>query len=70
MKTRVVTLHAPGRLGGSMAEHEEILQAILGGDGRTAERLVIRHLEIQGKFVLDLIKKSPDNASVPAAEHD
>ncbi len=57
MKTRVLTLHAPDRLDGSMAEHEEILGAILEGDGRAAERLVIRHLEIQGKFVLDLIKK-------------
>ena len=57
MKTRVVTLHAPDRLDGSMAEHEEILRAILEGDGRAAERLVIRHLETQGKFVLDLIKK-------------
>lgn len=57
MKTRVVTLHAPDRLDGSMAEHEEILRAILEGDGRAAERLVIRHLETQGKFVLDLIKQ-------------
>ncbi len=57
MKTRVVTLHAPDRLDGSMAEHEEILRAILEGDGRGAERLVISHLETQGKFVLDLIKK-------------
>ncbi len=57
MKTRVVTLHAPGRLDSSMSEHEEILRAILGGDGRGAERLVIEHLEIQAKFVLDLIKQ-------------
>ena len=70
MKTRVVTLHAPGRLDASMAEHEAILQAIHDGDGRTAERLVIRHLEIQGKFVLDLIKKSPETASFPTAERD
>ncbi|MCY3824778.1 MAG: GntR family transcriptional regulator [Nitrospinae bacterium] len=70
MKTRVVTLHAPGRLDNSMAEHEDILQAILDGDGRGAEHLVIRHLEIQGKFVLDLIKKSPENASIPVAERD
>ena len=68
MKTRVVTLHAPGRLEGSMAEHEDILDAILDGDARAAERLVIRHLEIQGNFVLDLIKKSSENASVSTAE--
>ena len=62
MKTRVVTLHAPGRLDHSMAEHEEILQAILEGDGRGAERLVIRHLEVQGRFVrfaLGLIPQPP-----------
>ncbi len=57
MKTRVVTLHAPGRLDDSVAEHEEILQAILGSDAIKAECLVIKHLEIQGKFVLGLIKK-------------
>ena len=62
MKTRVVTLHAPGRLDGSMAEHAEILRTILAGEARTAERLVIEHLEIQGKFVLDLIKKQPESA--------
>ncbi|MDA0999871.1 MAG: GntR family transcriptional regulator [bacterium] len=60
LKTRVITLNYPGRLDESMAEHEEILQAILREDGREAERLVIDHLEKQSRFVLDLLPPEPE----------
>ena len=56
LKTRVITLSYPGRLDASMAEHEEILDAIMKGDARRAESLVINHLEIQGQFILDLVR--------------
>ncbi len=56
LKTRVITLRYPGRLGGSMDEHEEILEAILAGRDRDAEKLVIEHLEKQRQFVLGLIR--------------
>ncbi len=56
LKTRVITLRYPGRLGGSMDEHEEILGAILAGRDRDAEKLVIEHLEKQRQFVLGLIR--------------
>ncbi len=67
LKTRVVTLRAPGRLEASMAEHEEILKAILAGDARRAERLIIEHLEIQGRFILGLIRpRAEQMASSPS----
>ena len=56
LKTRVITLRYPGRLKGSMDEHEEILAAILAGRDRGAEKLVIEHLEKQRQFVLGLIR--------------
>lgn len=61
LKTRVITLNYPGRLDESMAEHEEILQAILAGDSREAERLVIDHLEKQSRFVLDLLSSESES---------
>ncbi len=66
LKTRVISLRYPGRLEGSMAEHEEILSAILAGEGRKAENLVIEHLEMQRRFVLDLIRDSADDPKNPS----
>ncbi len=66
LKTRVITLRYPGRLEGSMDEHEEILEAILAGREREAEKLVIEHLEKQRQFVLGLIRSGdaepPENS--------
>jgi DNA-binding GntR family transcriptional regulator len=56
LKTRVISLRYPRRVEDSMAEHEDILAAILDGEGQKAEALVIEHLEKQRQFVLDLIR--------------
>ena len=61
LKTRVISMRYPERLENSMAEHEEILSAILAGEGRRAESLVIEHLEKQREFVLELIRDSNDD---------
>lgn len=61
LKTRVISMRYPERLENSMAEHEEILCAVLAGEGDRAERLVIAHLEKQREFVLDLIQNSRDD---------
>lgn len=61
LKTRVITLRYPGRLEGSMAEHEEILAAILAGHEREAEILIIDHMEKQRQFVLGLLRNTADS---------
>lgn len=61
LKTRVISLRYPERLGDSMAEHEEILNSILNGEGQKAEALVTEHLEKQREFVLELIRTQRDN---------
>ncbi|MBT4094260.1 MAG: FCD domain-containing protein [Nitrospinaceae bacterium] len=60
LKTRVITLRFPGRLAGSMDEHDEILQAILEGRERDAESLVIAHLEKQRQFVISVIRTTEE----------
>jgi DNA-binding GntR family transcriptional regulator len=60
LKTRVITLRYPGRLEGSMDEHDEILQAILEGRERNAEKLVITHLEKQRQFVISVIRSAEE----------
>ncbi len=55
LKTRVLVLSYPGRFNESMAEHEEILAAILAGEAKKAESLVIAHLEKQGRFLIEMI---------------
>lgn len=42
---RKISLGVPGRLESSVAEHREILNAILAGDGRLADELTSRHVE-------------------------
>ncbi|MDP7369078.1 MAG: GntR family transcriptional regulator [Nitrospinota bacterium] len=64
LKTRVITLRYPGRLEGSMTEHEEILRAILGGKEQEAEKLITDHLEKQRQFVLSLIRNMPDSQEI------
>jgi DNA-binding GntR family transcriptional regulator len=66
LKTRVISMRYPERLEDSMAEHEDILGAILAGEGRKAESLVIGHLEKQREFVLELIRDTNDNPKDPA----
>lgn len=66
LKTRVISMRYPERLEGSMAEHEEILGAILAGEGRKAESLVIGHLEKQREFVLELIRDTNDDPKDPS----
>lgn len=57
LKTRIITLKVPGRLTSSMAEHEKILGFILKNEARKAEKMVIKHLELQGKILYDLTDK-------------
>lgn len=61
LKTRVITLRYPGRLEGSMTEHEEILEAILSGQEEKAETLIIEHMEKQRQFVLGLLRNTAEN---------
>ena len=42
---RKISLGVPGRLESSVAEHREILGAILSGDGKLADELTSRHVE-------------------------
>jgi DNA-binding GntR family transcriptional regulator len=42
----------PGRLGASYAEHRAIAEAVIGGDGAEAARLVERHLEVGKQSLL------------------
>lgn len=55
-------LHQPGRLANSFAEHEEIVDRIIAGDGDTADRLIRQHVNIQGELLTDLISFMPDTA--------
>tara|TARA_B110000014_G_C20039891_1_gene540443 strand:+ start:119 stop:790 length:672 start_codon:yes stop_codon:yes gene_type:complete len=57
LKTRIITLKVPGRLTSSMKEHENILELILNNEARKAEKMVIKHLELQGKILYDLTDK-------------
>ncbi|MED5579815.1 MAG: GntR family transcriptional regulator [Nitrospinota bacterium] len=57
LKTRIITLQVPGRLTSSMEEHEKILEFILKNEGGKAEKMVIKHLELQGKILYDLTDK-------------
>ncbi len=58
LKTRFITLRVPGRLKSSMEEHEEILKHILRNESRKAEKMVIKHLELQGKILYDISEKT------------
>ncbi|MEE9274003.1 MAG: GntR family transcriptional regulator [bacterium] len=56
LKTNVITLRYPGRLETSMVEHEEILKAIASGNAQEAERLIVRHIELQSEFVIEMMR--------------
>ena len=60
---RRLQLRARSRVASSLAEHQEIVDAILAGDGSKAERLLKDHILIQGERLTDFIA-SFDTAAV------
>lgn len=55
---RKISLSVPGRLESSVAEHREILNAILAGDGVLADELTSRHIERALKNLANTIKET------------
>jgi len=55
---RYVT-YQPGRMVDSIAEHEQVLDAIRKGEGDTADRLMRDHVNILGDRVADFISSIP-----------
>lgn len=47
--------YQPGRMAASVVEHETVLDAIVGGDGETAHRLMREHVNILGEAAADFI---------------
>jgi DNA-binding GntR family transcriptional regulator len=60
---RRLQLRARSRVANSLAEHQEIVDAILAGDGSKAEQLLKDHILIQGERLRDFIA-SLDTAAV------
>lgn len=52
---RRLQLRARSRVASSLAEHQEIVEAILAGDGARAERRLKEHILIQGERLTDFI---------------
>ena len=52
---RRLQLRARSRVATSLAEHQEIMDAIFTGDGAKAERLLKDHVLIQGERLADFI---------------
>ena len=52
---RRLQLRARSRVASSLAEHQEIMDAIFAGDGAKAERLLKDHVLIQGERLADFI---------------
>ena len=52
---RRLQLRARSRVASSLDEHQEVVDAILAGDGGTAERLLRDHILIQGERLSDFI---------------
>ncbi|MGA7325368.1 MAG: GntR family transcriptional regulator [Rhodomicrobium sp.] len=52
---RAVT-YQPGRMLGSIPEHEAIMQAIIGGDGEAACQLMRKHVSVLGEGLSDLLR--------------
>ncbi len=54
---RRLQLRLPGRLDASVAEHRQIMEAILEGDGCLAEQLLKDHVLIQGDRMTDFVAR-------------
>ncbi|MBC7454099.1 MAG: GntR family transcriptional regulator [Massilia sp.] len=63
---RRLQLRVRERLGTSLAEHDAVVQAILGGDGELAAQRVREHVMIQGERFADLMASLPQ-LSAPAS---
>lgn len=59
---RRLQLRARSRIATSLAEHQQIVDAILAGDGSRAEQILKEHILIQGERLTDFIA-SFDNAA-------
>jgi DNA-binding GntR family transcriptional regulator len=53
-------LHLGGRVNASYAEHDAIVQAIAAGDADAADRLMHRHVNVQGDTFSDFITAFPN----------
>ena len=51
--------YQPGRMAGSVDEHEAVLKAILAGDGEEGHRLMRSHVSLLGDRFADLISSFP-----------
>ena len=60
---RRLQLRVRDRVGTSYGEHEDVVQAILDGDGERTAELLRKHILVQGQRFADLI------ASLPKLEH-
>lgn len=63
---RRLQLRLHNRLNASFCEHGEILDAILRGDETQAEKLMQKHLSVQGDRFNDLIANLPEDMLRPA----
>ncbi len=52
-------LNHPGRIDRSLAEHGEVVEAILAGDGEAAAERLRAHVNIQGDVFTDLVTSLP-----------
>ncbi|TCS63402.1 GntR family transcriptional regulator [Varunaivibrio sulfuroxidans] len=63
---RRLQLRQHNRLHASFGEHAEILDAIVSGDDACAEKLMQKHLTVQGDMFNDLIANLPEDMLRPA----
>jgi DNA-binding GntR family transcriptional regulator len=60
---RRLQLRVRNRVNNSYAEHDQMVQAIIDGDGELAERLTREHVMIQGQRFADLMASLPQLAA-------
>ena len=63
---RRLQLRVRDRVSNSYAEHDEMVQAIIGGDGELAARLTREHVMIQGQRFADLMASLPQLTAAAA----
>jgi DNA-binding GntR family transcriptional regulator len=53
---RATSLQAPGRMGASLAELQELMDALIAGDGRAARAAATRHVQRAAAAAIALLR--------------
>lgn len=60
---RATSLQAPGRMGASLAELQELMDALLAGDGRAAREAATRHVQNAAAAAIALLREQQSQAA-------